>query len=424
MKLLWIVNTIFPYPARKMNLKKEVFGGWMDSLFEDLNKNKELNFAIVTVYDGEQLLKYNDRDTYYYLIPCQNRLKYSKKLFPYWKQIFNEFEPDVVHIHGTEFPIGLTCIDACPNYKYVASIQGLVSNYSKVYYANIPMKDIIKNITIRDVIKHDTIIDAKCKFEHRGDYEIETLRKCNYIIGRTNWDFSNAYAITKTNKYLKCNESLREAFYSNNWNIKNISRHTIFVSQCSYPIKGFHFVLEAISILKNDFADIKVVVAGTNILECENMKQKFKMTGYAKYLKKLIKKYDLSNNLIFTGLLNEKQMVDNLLKANVFVQASSIENSPNSLGEAMLLGVPCVASNVGGTSDMLIDKEEGFLYPYTEPAMLAYYISKVFNDDELASKIGKNAKAHALITHDRKTNTDNMLKIYRRISNEEIDRKN
>ena len=117
-------------------------------------------------------------------------------------------------------------------------------------------------------------------------------------------------------------------------------------------------------------------------------------------------------------------MVDNLLKANVFVQASSIENSPNSLGEAMLLGVPCVASNVGGTSDMLIDKEEGFLYPYTEPAMLAYYISKVFNDDELASKIGKNAKAHALITHDRKTNTDNMLKIYRRISNEEIDRKN
>lgn len=416
MKILWIVNTIFPYPSKMLDLKKEVFGGWLNSLFEELIKNNDLQFSIVSSYSGNKLLKFEEKNTIYYLIPCKNKLKYNKNLDKYWKQIFNEFKPNIIHIHGTEYPLSLSCINTYPNYKYVVSIQGLVSNYSKVYYSNIPMKDIIKNITIRDIIKHDSIIDAKCKFEHRGNYEIETLRKCNYIIGRTNWDFSNSYAITKTNKYLKCNESLREAFYSNNWNIKNINRHTIFVSQCSYPIKGFHFVLEAISILKNDFADIKVVVAGTNILKCENIKQRLKMTGYAKYLKKLIKKYNLSNNLIFTGLLNEKQMVDNLLKANVFVQASSIENSPNSLGEAMLLGVPCVASNVGGTSDMLIDKEEGFLYPYTEPAMLAYYISKVFNDDELASKIGKNAKAHALITHDRKINTDNMLKIYKKIA--------
>ena len=70
-------------------------------------------------------------------------------------------------------------------------------------------------------------------------------------------------------------------------------------------------------------------------------------------------------------MLSEQQMLDYLLKSNVFVQTSSIENSTNSLGEAMLIGMPCVASNVGGTSDMLKDKNEGYLYPFGDYNLLA-----------------------------------------------------
>lgn len=415
MKILWIVNTIFPYPSKMLNLKKEVFGGWLNSLFEELIKNNDLQFSIVSSYSGNKLLKFEEKNAIYYLIPCKNKLKYNKNLEKYWKQIFIEFKPDIIHIHGTEYPLSLSCINAYPNYKYVVSIQGLATMCANVYYSNISIKDIIFNITLRDLIRFDTIINAKNKFKNRGKYEQKILKKCNYIIGRTTWDYSNTYNIAKKDKYLKCNESLREIFYSNIWNIKNINKHTIFISQASYPIKGFHIFLEALNILKNDFPDAKVIVAGNNILSCKNIKEKLKRTGYAKYLGKLIKKYNLSNNIIFTGLLDENNMCEQLLKANVFVQASSIENSPNSLGEAMLLGMPCVASYVGGTSDMLKDKEEGFLYPYTEYSMLAYYISKIFNDDKLAQKLGECARNHALITHDRKTNTETMLKIYKEV---------
>lgn len=82
--------------------------------------------------------------------------------------------------------------------------------------------------------------------------------------------------------------------------------------------------------------------------------------------------------MVFTGILSEEKMIEQYLKSNVFVLPSVIENSSNSLGEAMLLGMPCVATNTGGTMDILEHKKEGFLYPYTEPAMCADYISRYF----------------------------------------------
>ena len=171
-------------------------------------------------------------------------------------------------------------------------------------------------------------------------------------------------------------------------------------------------MLEAANILKEKYKDLKIYVAGHNIIDTSNIKSKIKRTGYAKYLQSLIKKYKLEDIICFTGLLTEEEMANKMCQTNIFVQTSSIENSPNSLGEAMILGMTCVASNVGGTSTMLKDKEEGILYPFGDHGLLAYYIEQIFEDDELAKNIGKNAKKHANITHNREKNVSDMIKIY------------
>jgi hypothetical protein len=64
---------------------------------------------------------------------------------------------------------------------------------------------------------------------------------------------------------------------------------------------------------------------------------------------------------------------------------------------------------------MIEHKKEGFLYPYTEAAMLAEYISKYFENNELCVEYGKNAKKRASMRHDSKENVDRIIEIYKEI---------
>lgn len=416
MKVLWIVNKVFPYPANKIGISNNVFGGWLNGLANKLKDNNNIELAIATVYNGKEIQEYNDGKITYYLIPGAPATKYKKKFEFYWKEIDKRFHPDLVHVHGTEYTHGLAFLNACPKVKSITSIQGLVSVYSDVYLGNIDTKQIIKNITLRDMIKFDSILQQKNKMKKSGFFEIETLKKSNVILGRTTWDYANSKAIVGEKKfnYIKSNETLRESFYGQKWNPENIQRNTIFCSQGNYPIKGLHYLLKAICILKQVNTDIKLYVAGTNIINNTSLKNRLKRTGYAKYIIKLIDKYKIKDNVEFLGVLNEDEMRKHMLKSNVFVLSSAIENSSNSLGEAMLMGMPCVAANTGGTPDMLEHKKEGFLYPYTEPAILAEYILEYLNDDSLCMEYGKNASVRANERHNPNKNLEEIIEIYKK----------
>lgn len=413
MKILWVVNIIFPYPSMMIGKKCNPFGGWLLGLFSEIIKNKKISLGIACVYNGNQLFECEDNNVKYFLIPKKSQ----KKM---WFKVINEFKPSLIHLHGTEFEYGYIIQKLFPKIKTVVSIQGLVSIYADYYVANIKNSDIYKNLTLGCLLKGN-IYKNQNKFIKRGELEKIILRKSTAVIGRTTWDYACVFGIVGKDKYYFCNESLRDSFYNSKWDIDKIEKHSIFVSQAGYPIKGFHIILEAANILKTQygFSDLKIYVAGSNIIDASTLVKKIKISSYAKYIKKLIIKYDLQDNIIFTGMLNEKDMINKLLLSNVFVQASSIENSPNSLGEAMLIGMPCVASNVGGTSNMLIDKKEGYLYPFGDYSLLAYYISKVFDDSKKSLELGKNARNHALVTHDRKVNCNKMIEIYEEVLKDE-----
>ena len=68
---------------------------------------------------------------------------------------------------------------------------------------------------------------------------------------------------------------------------------------------------------------------------------------------------------------------------------------------------------------MFKDKEDGFLYQFDAPYMLAYYIKKIFNDDEMARKFSHNSRQHALSTHSVETNTNTLWNTYNKILNRE-----
>lgn len=69
MKVLWIVNIIFPYPAMKMGMSFNFSGGWLYSLADELNKNNNIELAIGTVYSGKKILEFKNDGITYYLLP-------------------------------------------------------------------------------------------------------------------------------------------------------------------------------------------------------------------------------------------------------------------------------------------------------------------------------------------------------------------
>ena len=81
----------------------------------------------------------------------------------------------------------------------------------------------------------------------------------------------------------------------------------------------------------------------------------------------------------------------------------------------MLLGVPCVAADVGGVTTMMIHEKEGFVYQSTAPYMLAYYICKIFAMEDAVASMGLTAKEHAVHTHDPEKNLQDLLAIYQSV---------
>ena len=138
----------------------------------------------------------------------------------------------------------------------------------------------------------------------RGCYEKETFSTVKHVIGRTFWDKACAKLMNPKITYHFNNETLRETFYTSKWNYNDCEKHSIFVSQSHYPIKGFHYLLEAVALLKDKYSDINVYISGHK----NAFKTGILSTAYGKYIQHLIKKYDLSSCIHYVGLLNSEEM--------------------------------------------------------------------------------------------------------------------
>jgi glycosyltransferase involved in cell wall biosynthesis len=295
----------------------------------------------------------------------------------------------------------------------VASIQGLCRFLAEHYTDGIPVKSCRKS-TFRDLIRKDNILQQQEKFRLRGELETKALEKLQHAIGRTDWDHECVKSINPDITYHFCNETLRENFYEDSWQYHSCTRYRIFASACNYPIKGFHYLLEAFARVVKTYPDATLAVTGSSFL-AKDLKGKLRQSSYETYLASLAKKYRLEDKLVFLGHLSAEKMKQAYLNANVFVLPSTLENSPNSLGEAMLLGVPSVAANVGGVRNLMKDGSEGRIYEAGQVDTLAKHILELFALEERAAVIGCAARNHALATHDPEKNLRDLMNIYEEI---------
>ncbi len=416
MNILWIVNIIIPELAEKISYTKTNRGGWLTGAINRIRKENEINIAIATVYDGNQLKLYKIDNVQYYLIPGKKNI-YDKKIEKYWMKINDEFKPDIVHIHGTEYPIGLSYIKIFGCENVIISIQGIVTIIERYIHGNISLYNILKSINIFNL--KSNLFKIKKDFHLRSKIELEYLQYVKNIIGRTSWDRAVCWTINPRIKYFFCNETLRDSFYDKMWKYNKCNPHTIFLTSISSPIKGADMVFKALTIVLKHYPDTIIKIAGKDIIDIKELKNKIQISNYSNYVRNLIIKEKLQNNIIFLGDLTEERMAEEYLKANIYICPSSIENSSNSLGEAQLIGTPVIASYVGGTPDMIRHGISGYLYRYEDIEMLAYYICEIFYKKEDIEYMSINERIIAQERHDRDINYKTLINIYKRIISNE-----
>ncbi|MCT2409546.1 glycosyltransferase family 4 protein [Chryseobacterium antibioticum] len=414
--VLWITNILLPDICEKLGFPKPFVGGWMFALSKYLSSQEDVSLAIASVYNGTELQEIIVNNITYFLIPIKDISEYDQTANALWTNVNNSFKPDIVHIHGTEFPYGLSYIKASGADKCVISIQGLTSVYTRYFLGGLTKDEIDCSTSLYDKIRKNTLYDQQLQMAKRGEIEIEYIKTVKNIIGRTDWDKDHVWAINPNTKYHFCNETLRAGFYTKSWDYKQCEKYSIFLSQGMVPLKGIHQLIKALPLILRSYPDTKVYIAGKNIIHYNSFRDKLTRGPYARYISNLIKKYNIENNIVFLGSLNEKQMIERYLKSNVFVCPSAIENSPNSLGESQILGVPVVSAYCGGVPNMINDKKTGFLYRYEETESLARIICEVF-DNTSNVEISRNEIEVGHQRHSVDHNGEVLKEIYYSIKN-------
>lgn len=414
MRVLWLVNSPFPEALQLLTGKestKKGSGGWQIAAAEQLSQEKGIKMWVASSSMLVKKMEVLQGALICHIILPRAKDESVQDAPKMWRRIINEYHPDIVHIHGTEYHHGISFINSIGSDNVVVSVQGLVSVIAGYYNSGITNCQMIKNLTLYDVLRHQSLFDAERRFNRNGAIEIETLKRVSHVIGRTTWDNVHIKDINPQANYYHCNESLRNTFYDGVWQYNSCIKHRIFLSQASYPVKGLHIALRAFALVRDKYPDIKVSIAGPDFIHPIGLKARFKNGGYAKLIRSLIKKNSLDSIISFTGPLDAEQMKAEYLKANVFVCPSTIENSPNSLGEAQILGVPSVASFVGGIPDFIPNHNCGELYRFEEYKMLAHFICKLFESSP--SFDNTEMRRVASLRHNREQNTKRLLDIYK-----------
>ncbi len=424
MKVLWICNIMLPTIARQLGVSYSNREGWLSGLLErvvqERGRNRiELGIAFPVEEDmgdfqrNMQLGESMSCRCYGFVENLDTPEIYDAALETRFQSILQDFGPDIVHIFGTEFPHTLACVRVFGHpERALISIQGLCSCIAEEYMADLPMK-VQRQVTLRDRIRQDSLRQQQKKFKKRGEHEKEALGMAGHVAGRTDFDRGQTAKINPSAKYHYLNETLRGIFYRDRWKRTVCQPYSIFLSQGDYPLKGFHYLLQALPRVLEQFPETHVYVAGSNIIDTNTWQETMKLSAYGKYLRRLIKDGHLDGHVTMLGRLAAEDMKAQFLKSHLFVLPSALENSPNSLGEAMLLGVPCVAADVGGVHNLLTDGGDGMLYPAGDVEALADRIMEVFTKEAIVERFSDNARKHARVNHDAEQNYYRLIRIYR-----------
>lgn len=407
-----------PAACEAMGYDKRVSCGWLEAMLDALLASEpDLEFCLlgwdwrpcdIQIGRVRHVSFSSGGLTWYRKIP----LRFQRKA----KQLIEDFNPDLIHVQGTEYFYGCFPQDVYCGKPVVVSIQGLISGLHVPYPGGLSPRELRgTNWNLRAILKGHTIYgDQRIWREGRAAQEEKILRMQRNFIGRTAWDESVIRYFNPHARYFSVNENLRAELFAARRTRTFVKPHSIYCSASSgAPFKGAHWLIRAVASLKEEFPDIDLRIAAANGLrKPTRLRDKLMDQSYNTYLRRLIGELGVADRITLLPSLPVEGVRTELEQAELYVLPSMGENSSNSLCEAMLVGTPAIATFAGGTPSMIQDGVEGMLVPPADPYALAGAIRYAFLHGDEMEAMAARARMRALKRHDAKANAEAMLKVY------------
>lgn len=410
MRILWTVNIPLPAASEALGLPKSPFGGWLSTMTQRLGAEPCVQLGVVMRAPVRELRWVDVDGIRYYALPQTGKGGLDARLED-CTRVLADFGPDLLHAEGSEMAYTRRFLEAWQG-PSLLSLQGVINGYEPYELGALRPGRMLASLRPSQMLTAlALLVNKRFRFDPRLHGEREVIAMASHIMGRTPWDKAQAWALNPHASYHHCSRTLREPFYMRHWDAALCERHTIFAGNAASPRKGAHVLLEALVYLRREYPDACLIFAGENP---QTQRSRLKrQVGYPAYLNNRIGQLGLDRHVEFTGLLDATAMAERMARSHVFAMASIIENSPNTLGEAMMLGMPCVSAYAGGTAGMARDETEALFYRAEDPVALAFQIKRLFDAEALCKRLGDAARARAMQTHDPEGNFHDLMSAYR-----------
>lgn len=406
-----------PFP--KANAFAYGGGGWITSLIRLLNVVPHIEMGVVYATSlNERKYKYDTVEAYPVFVPALTKWQKIVRYYGGYKNIdfkdyvigaldaIKEFNPDIIHLFGLESPFANVISNT--EVPVVCHLQGLLPPIYNAYYPG-GMNDasLLWPPSKREWILRNGYLYAKKSLGANANRNIGILHRLSYAMGRTEWDKEVSQLLAPQSKYFHVDEVLRQPFYDHagEWETRQNGRLVIISTLSETVYKGLDLVLKTARLLKeNTDIDFEWNIIG---IEAGSIFVKFFEHSYG------IKSNDV--NVRYLGVKSPDEIINLQLGATVYVHTSYIDNSPNSVCEAQMVGCPVIATNVGGVSSLVKDGKTGMLVPANGSYELAYKIKLLAGDIELRQRLSDGGKEAASERHDKQAITRQLLDIYKNV---------
>jgi glycosyltransferase involved in cell wall biosynthesis len=409
LRVLWFANTP-GLSAGHLGISLAA-GGWISSLQQAVEGLGECQLGFV-FYSEQVIAPFEYGRTWYCPVQPLGSSKRKRLVnriagraetdenLPAFLRAIELFKPDIIHVHGTEFPFGLI-LRQVRDIPVVVSIQGNLTVYNEKYFAGLSLPGIWKGWrTGYPFYRADYKI-----WRRRMEVEQEILGLARFVFGRTDWDRRICLALAPLAEYFHIDEVIRPKFYPIEWMAKRRAVPVFFTTSSPSIYKGFETVIDTARVLVRSGVEFEWVVAG--------LREDDPVVRLTCKVRKVDDLGALKVRLL--GRLDEEAVAERLLNCNAYVQVSHIENSPNSVCEAMLVGAPVIASFAGGTGSLLRDGEQGVLVQDGDPYVLAGAMKEVIEGPERYAAMAAQGRRMAQRRHDPAAIVTVMMDRYREI---------